>query len=244
MLASTTYSFKRNNDIFKNTVNFFSNNKLAFIAIGFLFLILVFTAVLLFANLPDANEFNLKVERIFLESDIIPIGNEIRLLEVLANSGTAFSEVLSSYRYIIFTLVIFAMTLLLSTMVFIVLIITLNKKLLYVERAGININSVIINRDKNLVYINDLEFNLTEALFEAIAVLCEARMDDDYLSGVDIESIITGKTITDCEEAAGATRIKRLRDSLGNQIVSELLIRNISGKGYMLSIDKSVIEII
>ena len=69
-------------------------------------------------------------------------------------------------------------------------------------------------------------------------------MDDDYLSGVDIESIITGKKITDCEEAAGATRIKRLRDSLGNQIVSELLIRNISGKGYMLSIDKSVIEII
>jgi DNA-binding winged helix-turn-helix (wHTH) protein len=244
VLVSTSYSFKRNNDIFKNTINFFSNNKLAFIAIGFLFLILVFTAVLLFANLPDANEFNLKVERIFLESDIIPIGNEIRLLEVLANSGTAFSEVLSSYRYIIFTLVIFAMTLLLSTMVFIVLIITLNKKLLYVERAGININSVIINRDKNLVYINDLEFNLTEALFEAIAVLCEARMDDDYLSGVDIESIITGKTITDCEEAAGATRIKRLRDSLGNQIVSELLIRNISGKGYMLSIDKSVIEII
>lgn len=244
MLVSTSYSFKRNNDIFKNTINFFSNNKLAFIAIGFLFLILVFTAVLLFANLPDANEFNLKVERIFLESDIMPIGNEIRLLEVLANSGTAFSEVLSSYRYIIFTLVIFAMTLLLSTMVFIVLIITLNKKLLYVERAGININSVIINRDKNLVYINDLEFNLTEALFEAIAVLCEARMDDDYLSGVDIESIITGKTITDCEEAAGATRIKRLRDSLGNQIVSELLIRNISGKGYMLSIDKSVIEII
>ena len=244
MLVSTSYSFKRNNDIFKNTINFFSNNKLAFIAIGFLFLILVFTAVLLFANLPDANEFNLKVERIFLESDIMPIGNEIRLLEVLANSGTAFSEVLSSYRYIIFTLVIFAMTLLLSTMVFIVLIITLNKKLLYVERAGININSVIINRDKNLVYINDLEFNLTEALFEAIAVLCEARMDDDYLSGIDIESIITGKTITDCEEAAGATRIKRLRDSLGNQIVSELLIRNISGKGYMLSIDKSVIEII
>ena len=244
MLVSTSYSFKRNNDIFKNTINFFSNNKLAFIAIGFLFLILVFTAVLLFANLPDANEFNLKVERIFLESDIMPIGNEIRLLEVLANSGTAFSEVLSSYRYIIFTLVIFAMTLLLSTMVFIVLIITLNKKLLNVERAGININSVIINRDKNLVYINDLEFNLTEALFEAIAVLCEARMDDDYLSGVDIESIITGKTITDCEEAAGATRIKRLRDSLGNQIVSELLIRNISGKGYMLSIDKSVIEII
>lgn len=244
MQVSTSYSFEKKNGIFNNIINFFSNNKLAFIVIVILFLILVITSILLFANLPDANEFNVKVERIFLESDIMPIGNEIRLLEVLANSGTAFSEVLSSYRYIIFVLVIFAMTLLLSTMVFIVLIITLNKKLLGVERAGININSVIINRAENLVYINDLEFNLTEALFEAISVLCEARMDEDYLSGANIESIITGKKITDCEEAAGATRIKRLRDSLGNQIVSELLIRNVSGKGYMLSIDKSVIEII
>ena len=83
-----------------------------------------------------------------------------------------------------------------------------------------------------------------EALEQGKHVLCEARMDEDYLSGANIESIITGKKITDCEEAAGATRIKRLRDSLGNQIVSELLIRNVSGKGYMLSIDKSVIEII
>jgi DNA-binding response OmpR family regulator len=69
-------------------------------------------------------------------------------------------------------------------------------------------------------------------------------MDDEYLSGASIESIITGKKLSNCEEAAGATRIKRLRDSLGNQIISELLIRNVSGKGYMLSIDKTVIDII
>ena len=69
-------------------------------------------------------------------------------------------------------------------------------------------------------------------------------MDDDYLSGVDIEALITGKPISDCDEAVGVMRIKRLRDSLGNQIISELLIRNVTGKGYMLSIDKTVIDII
>jgi hypothetical protein len=69
-------------------------------------------------------------------------------------------------------------------------------------------------------------------------------MDEDFLSGLDVESIITGKSISDCDEAAGATRIKRLRDSLGNQILSQTLIRNFSKRGYMLSIDKEVIKII
>ena len=244
MRVNTSSYTKRKSGIFSNITNFFSSNKLVFFIIIILFLILELTAIFLFANLPDANEFNLKVEQIFLDSNVMPIGNEIRLLEILANSGTAFSEVLSSYRYIIFVLVIFAMALLISTVVFVLLIVALNKRLSEIERTGINIKSVIINRDENLVYINDLEFNLTEALFEAISVLCEARMDDEYLSGASIESIITGKKLSNCEEAAGATRIKRLRDSLGNQIISELLIRNVSGKGYMLSIDKTVIDII
>ena len=37
-------------------------------------------------------------------------------------------------------------------------------------------------------------------------------------------------------------RIKRLRDALGNQMVSELLIRTIARKGYMLTIDKKAIR--
>ena len=69
-------------------------------------------------------------------------------------------------------------------------------------------------------------------------------MDDEFISGVDLEAMITGKDKSDCEEAAGATRIKRLRDHLGNQIVSELLIKTISRKGYMLSIDKDVIKMV
>ena len=64
------------------------------------------------------------------------------------------------------------------------------------------------------------------------------------LSGSEIEGMISGRTAADCDEAAGATRIKRLRDTLGNQIVSELLVKNIARRGYMLAIDKDVIKVI
>jgi DNA-binding winged helix-turn-helix (wHTH) protein len=40
----------------------------------------------------------------------------------------------------------------------------------------------------------------------------------------------------------GATRIKRLRDALGNQMVAELLIRTVQRRGYMLSVDKNSIR--
>ena len=79
---------------------------------------------------------------------------------------------------------------------------------------------------------------------ETLSVLAEARLDDDVLSGSEIEGMISGRNAADCDEAAGATRIKRLRDTLGNQIVSELLVKNIARRGYMLSIDKDVIQVI
>jgi DNA-binding winged helix-turn-helix (wHTH) protein len=214
------------------------------IGIGVVVAILAIAALVLFSNLPDANAFNARVEKLFVDSTTLPVGNEIRLLEILAESGTAFAGVLSSYRFIIFVLLIFATALLIATVVFVLTIIVLNRRLDEVERAGIQINSLIISRDERIVYINNMEFGLTEASFEALAVLCEARMDDEFVSGIDIEAMITGKTRENCEEAAGATRIKRLRDSLGNQIVSELLVKNFSRKGYMLSIDKDVIRMV
>jgi DNA-binding response OmpR family regulator len=79
---------------------------------------------------------------------------------------------------------------------------------------------------------------------ETMSVLAEARMDDDVMSGSEIEGVISGRDAADCDEAAGATRIKRLRDTLGNQIVSELLVKNIARRGYMLAIDKEVIKVI
>jgi DNA-binding winged helix-turn-helix (wHTH) protein len=56
--------------------------------------------------------------------------------------------------------------------------------------------------------------------------------------------VISGRSADQCDEAAGATRIKRLRDSLGNQMISELLVKNVARKGYMLAIDKAVIRMV
>ncbi|MFT5005915.1 MAG: DNA-binding winged helix-turn-helix (wHTH) protein [Paracoccaceae bacterium] len=206
--------------------------------------ILVIAAVVLFYTLPDANVFNDRVEKIFVENDNLTSNAEIKLLEILAQSGTSFSDTLASYRFVIFVLLVFSTAILISALVFLVNIAGMNRRMSEIERAGIQINSLIVSRDELIVYINNMEFTLTEASFEALAVLCEARMDNEFISGIDMESMITGKDRTDCEEAAGATRIKRLRDALGNQMVAELLVKTISRKGYMLAIDKEVIKMI
>jgi DNA-binding winged helix-turn-helix (wHTH) protein len=223
---------------------FLSGNSTLTIGIAAIIFILVIAAVVLFYTLPDANAFNDRVEQIFIENDNLTSNAEIKLLEILAQSGTSFSDTLASYRFVIFVLLVFSTAILISALVFLMNIAGMNRRMSEIERAGIQINSLIISRDELIVYINNMEFTLTEASFEALAVLCEARMDDEFISGVDMEAMITGKDRTDCEEAAGATRIKRLRDALGNQMVAELLVRTISRKGYMLSIDKDVIKMI
>jgi len=200
-------------------------------------------AVFLFLNLPDANAFNARVERIFVENDLTSAA-EIKLLEILAQSGTAFSDTLTSYRVVIFVLMVFATGLLVAALVFVLTIIALNRRMGEIERAGIQVNSLIISRADRTVYLNNMEFALTEAAIETLAVLAEARMDDDVLSGAEIEAVISGRDSSDCDEAAGATRIKRLRDALGNQLMSELLVRTIARRGYMLSIDKDVIRMV
>ena len=206
--------------------------------------ILLVAAILLFLNLPDANAFNSRVEQIFVENDALTAGGDIKLLEILAQSGTAFSDVLRSYRTIIFVLLVFATALLIATLVFLVTIIALNRRMGEIERAGIQVSSLLISREELTVYINNMEFKLTEAAIETLSVLAEARMDDDVLSGAELEAVISGRDASDCDEAAGATRIKRLRDTLGNQMVSELLVKNIARRGYMLSIDKGVIRMV
>ncbi|MEL6573190.1 MAG: hypothetical protein AAFQ64_16125 [Pseudomonadota bacterium] len=204
--------------------------------------ILAAAAILLFINLPDANAFNMRVEQLFIENDDLTGNAEIKLLEILAQSGTAFSDTLSSYRFVIFVLLVFATALLIAAVAFLVLLISLNRRMGRIERKGIEVNSLAIHRDQKAVYLNDFEFKLTDAAIETLSVLAEARMDDEVLSGAEIESVISGRSAADCDEAAGATRIKRLRDTLGNQMISELLVKNIARKGYMLAIDKDVIR--
>ena len=206
--------------------------------------ILAVAAVLLFLNLPDANAFNARVERLFVEHGDLTGQAEIELLEILAQSGTAFSETLASYRAIIFVLMVLATGLLIAALVFLVILLGLNRRMAQIQRAGIQVSSLVISREENTVYLNDLGFKLTAAAMETLSALAEARMDDDVLSGAELEAVVTGRNSADCDEAAGATRIKRLRDMLGNQIVSELLVKNIARRGYMLAIEKDVIRMI
>jgi len=205
-------------------------------------LILAIAAVLLFINLPDANAFNMRVERLFVENDNLTSNAEIKLLEILAGSGTAFSDTLASYRFVIFVLLVFATALLVAAVAFLVMLIGMNRRMGRIERQGIEVNSLTISRDQKAVYLNDFEFKLTDAAIETLSVLAEARMDDEVLTGAEIEGVISGRPASDCDEAAGATRIKRLRDTLGNQMMSELLVKNIARKGYVLAIDKDVIR--
>ena len=219
-------------------------NRVVLAGIAAIVLILALAAGFLFWNLPDANAFNNRVEAIFVENDNLSEQSDIKFLEILAESGTAFSDVLRSYRLVIFVLLIFATGLLITAFVLLVTMVNLLKRMGEFEKQGIQVSSLLISREERTVYLNNMEFKLTQAAIETLAVLAEARMDEDVLSGAEIEAMISGRNAADCDEAAGATRIKRLRDVLGNQMVSELLIKNIARRGYMLSIDKDVIRMV
>jgi len=214
------------------------------VGIGGILLLLIAAAILLIFTLPDAGAFDARVERMFVENADLTSQAEIKLLEILAQSGTAFSDTLASYRLVILVLLIFATSMMIAALVFLVLLVGFNRRMAQIERAGIQVNSLLISREENTVYLNNLGFKLTDAAMETMSVLAEARMDDDVLSGAEIEGVISGRSSTDCDEAAGATRIKRLRDTLGNQIVSELLVKNIARRGYMLSVEKDVIRVL
>ncbi|RLL72356.1 winged helix-turn-helix domain-containing protein [Paenirhodobacter hankyongi] len=205
--------------------------------------ILGLAAALLFLSLPDADAFNARVEQIFVQNDALTDPTQLRLLEVLGQSGTAFSEMLTSYRIIIFILLVFATALMVAALVLLLTIVGLNRRMGEIRRTGIEVQSLRIRRAENAVMLNDMAFSLTPAAIETLAVLAEARMDDDILTGAQIESVISGKPEAECDEAAGATRIKRLRDGLGNALVSELLVRNISRKGYTLAVAKDALRV-
>ncbi len=221
-----------------------ATTRLVPIGIAAIVFILAGTALVLFLTLPDANTFNTRVEQLFIENDDLTSQAEIKLLEILAQSGTAFSDTLYSYRMVILVLLVFAAAVLIAALVFLVMLVALNRRMAQVERAGIQVNSLLISRDENTVYLNNIGFTLTAAAMETLSVLAEARMDDDVLSGAELEAMVSGRNAADCDEAAGATRIKRLRDTLGNQIVSQLLVKNIARRGYMLAIEKDVIRMI
>lgn len=221
-----------------------AGNRVVAGGIAAIVLILFGAAAFLFFNLPDANAFNERVEALFVANDDLTSFADIKLLEILAQSGTSFSEVLQSYRMVIFVLLVFSTALLLAALVFLLTIIELNRRISAIQRSGIQVASLLISREGRAVYINDMEFSLTEAALETLSVLAEARLDDDVLTGAQIEAVISGRSEADCDEAAGATRVKRLRDTLGNQLVSELLVKTIARRGYVLAVAKDAIRMV
>ena len=78
-----------------------AGNRVVAFGIAAIVLILLGAAVFLFVNLPDANAFNAKVTQIFIDNDL-RTNAELRLLEILAQSGTSFAEVVQSYQVVIF----------------------------------------------------------------------------------------------------------------------------------------------
>ncbi|CUH86696.1 bifunctional uroporphyrinogen-III synthetase/response regulator domain protein [Phaeobacter sp. CECT 5382] len=205
--------------------------------------LLAIAGTVLLLALPDANAFNARVEQLFVENDLTSQA-EIKLLEILAQSGTAFADTLASYRVVIFVLLVFATAMMIAALVVLAMLVILNRRMAQIERVGIQVTELLISREEHTVYLNNMGFKLTPAAMETLSALAEARMDDDVLSGAEIESVISGRHSSDCDEAAGATRIKRLRDTLGNQMVSELLVKNIAKRGYVLAISKDVIRMV
>ena len=98
------------------------SNRVVVMGIAAIVVILLVAAIFLFMTLPDANAFNARVEQIFIENDGLNSGAEIKLLEILAQSGTAFADTLTSYRMVIFVLLIFATALLIAALVFLLTI--------------------------------------------------------------------------------------------------------------------------
>jgi hypothetical protein len=162
----------------------------------------VVSAVLLFVNLPDADAFNAAITDIFVNADIRD-PDATQMLLIMAETGTTFSGVLASYRAVMFVLMVFAAALLIACLVFLATIVTLNRRIGEIERTGIQVSSLILSREERVVLINNLEFKLTEAAMETLSVLAEARLDDEVLTGAQIEAMISGKHETDVGRGRG-----------------------------------------
>ena len=68
-------------------------------------------------------------------------------------------------------ILILSVVLLLAALVFLLTIVTLNRRISAIQRAGIQVASLLISRESRAVYINDMEFQLTEAALAGEGVM-------------------------------------------------------------------------
>ena len=214
-----------------------------FLIVIVLGLILTFIAFgLLYFTVPDPQVFNNKVENLFVENEFTKY-TEIKLLEVIAQSGSLFESSVALYSKIIFTLFFVIITALMICVALIFSNMELRKQFDLLQSSSFNAQSVELLRSENSVQINGDWFQLTSSNIETLGVLLEFRLDDEYVTGIKLESIISGKNESDCDDNSGAMRIKRLRDNLGGQIIASKLIKHVPTKGYQIISHKNNIKL-
>ena len=223
----------------------FSNikhDKLFFIVVvvGLLLTFIAFS--LLYFIVPDPQVFNNKVESIFVENEFTKY-TEIKLLEVLAQSGSLFENSVKLYSKIIFTLFFVVLTVMLICVALIFSSIEMRKQFDLLQASSFNAQSIRLLRSENSVQINGDWFQLTASNIETLSVLLECGLDGEYITSIKLESIISGKNESDCDDNAGAMRIKRLRDSLGGQIIASKFIKHVPSKGYQITSSKNDIRL-
>tara|TARA_B110000908_G_scaffold81445_1_gene97630 strand:+ start:1441 stop:2124 length:684 start_codon:yes stop_codon:yes gene_type:complete len=210
------------------------------IIIGLILTVLAFC--LLYFMVPDPQVFNNRIENIFIENDFTN-QVEIKLLEVLAQSGSLFENSIALYSRIIFTLFFVVLTVMMICVGLIFSNIELRKQFGLLQSTSLNAQSIELLRSENSVQINGDWFQLSESNIETLSVLLECGLDGEYINALSLESIISGKNKSDCDDNAGAMRIKRLRDNLGGQIISSNLIRHVPSKGYQIICPKNNIKL-
>ena len=214
-----------------------------FLIVIVLGLILTFIAFgLLYFTVPDPQVFNNKVENLFVENEFTKY-TEIKLLEVIAQSGSLFESSVALYSKIIFTLFFVIITALMICVALIFSNMELRKQFDLLQSSSFNAQSVELLRSENSVQINGDWFQLTSSNIETLGVLLEFSLDDEYVTGIKLESIISGKNESDCHDNSGAMRIKRLRDNLGGQIIASKLIKHVPTKGYQIISHKNNIKL-
>lgn len=214
-----------------------------FLIVIVLGLILTFIAFgLLYFTVPDPQVFNNKVENLFVENEFTKY-TEIKLLEVIAQSGSLFENSVALYSKIIFTLFFVILTAMMICVALIFSNIELRKQFDLLQSSSFNAQSVELLRSENSVQINGDWFQLTSSNIETLGVLLECSLDDEYITGIKLESIISGKNESDCDDNSGAMRIKRLRDNLGGQIIASKFIKHVPTKGYQIIIHKNNIKL-
>lgn len=226
-------------------MNIFLNIKrdtvfLIIIIVGFLLTVLAFAA--LYFAVPDPQVFNSAVEKIFVENDFTQ-QTDLKLLEVLAQSGSLFEGSIALYSKIIFTLFFVILTVMMICVALIFSNIELRKQFDLLQESSFNAQSIELLRSENSVQINGDWFQLTSSNIETLSVLLECGLDDEYITGAALESILSGKNEIDCDDNAGAMRIKRLRDNLGGQIIASKFIKHVPSKGYQVTSSKDNIKL-